>query len=90
MLSHWRVPVFSACVQEEPFAGIMPLHCSNQSGVYKWLEKMVTHHAGNADAPAPAASYGGGPTGGGDSVAAVLPCIVCILALRVQCVCGLA
>jgi hypothetical protein len=50
-----------SCLQEEPFAGIMPLHCSNQAGVYKWLEKMVTHHAGNGDAPA--ASYGGGPTG---------------------------
>lgn len=53
------------CVQEEPFAGIMPLHCSNQAGVYKWLEKMVTHHAGNGDTAAPAASYGGAPTGAG-------------------------
>ncbi|KAF6263367.1 hypothetical protein COO60DRAFT_458910 [Scenedesmus sp. NREL 46B-D3] len=48
---------------EEPFAGILPLHCSNQSGVFKWLEAMITHHAGTDDAPTPAGSYGGGPTG---------------------------
>eukprot|EP00878_Enallax_costatus_P018895 GHUV01019918.1.p1 GENE.GHUV01019918.1~~GHUV01019918.1.p1 ORF type:complete len:426 (+),score=149.02 GHUV01019918.1:854-2131(+) len=36
-------------IAEEPFASIKALHCSNQSGVYKWLESMVTHHPGDAD-----------------------------------------
>lgn len=31
--------------------------------MYTRLEKMGTHHAGNGDAPAPAASYGAAPTG---------------------------
>eukprot|EP00775_Hariotina_reticulata_P011533 gene11533-11676_t len=48
---------------EEPFASIAPLHCSNQAGVFKWLEKMITHHAaGSGDA-------GGGPHSGAGSAA---------------------
>eukprot|EP00879_Flechtneria_rotunda_P032379 GHRR01035576.1.p1 GENE.GHRR01035576.1~~GHRR01035576.1.p1 ORF type:complete len:205 (+),score=52.30 GHRR01035576.1:410-1024(+) len=35
---------------EEPFSSITPLHCSNQTGVYKWLEKMITHHPGDTAA----------------------------------------
>lgn len=47
-------------LQEEPFASIAPLQCSNQAGVYKWLEKMITHHAaGSVEAGAGAHSGAG-------------------------------
>lgn len=36
-------------MQEEPFASMKPLHCSNQSGVYRWLESMITHHPADAE-----------------------------------------
>ena len=35
-------------VQEPPFNQIQALTCSNQHGVFKWLEKMLTHHAAKA------------------------------------------
>jgi hypothetical protein len=48
---------FADCVlQEEPFASRIPLQCSNQSGVFKWLEKWITHHAAGTAAAAAAAA----------------------------------
>jgi hypothetical protein len=43
-------------VQEEPFCSTIALSCSNQSGVFKWLEKWITHHAGGVAAAAAAAA----------------------------------
>ncbi|GBF97334.1 hypothetical protein Rsub_10025 [Raphidocelis subcapitata] len=51
---------------EEPFASLVPLVCSNQAGVFKWLERMLTHHHGEA-------GHGGG--GGSGSGGADLPLI---------------
>lgn len=49
--------------QEEPFASITPLACSNQSGVYKWLETMVTHHVGGVTQVGEAGAAAAGTTG---------------------------
>lgn len=70
------LPVLPA-PQEEPFASRIALQCSNQSGVFKWLEKWITHHAaGTSTAALPqagangqtAASGGTGSAGGEEGV----------------------
>jgi len=56
--AQWRLQHMH--LQEQPFAGIAPLQCSNQAGVYKWLEKMITHHVGTSDAAqGPATAHSG-------------------------------
>jgi hypothetical protein len=39
--------------QEEPFASIAPLNCSNQAGVFRYLEHMLSHHAAAAGVAMP-------------------------------------
>lgn len=56
--------VWLLAAQEEPFASRIPLQCSNQSGVFKWLEKWITHHA--AGTAAGAAAAGAGATKGNE------------------------
>ncbi|KAF8066392.1 ATG16 [Scenedesmus sp. PABB004] len=74
--------VYSA---EEPFASIVPLNCSNQSGVFKWLERMITHHAGGDAAPAVPAASGaasGGAAGAGDPAARRAPPVLHLSTIR--------